>query len=268
MNEYVHGYSEREAQRLNDQATSIADLLHYDSTWPTGSMILEAGCGVGAQTQIIAPKNNQSQFVSIDISADSIAEARVKIGKTAIQNVAFNQANIFDLPFENEAFDHVFLCFVLEHLAQPEQALTELKRVLKKGGTITVIEGDHGSTYFHPDSLEARKAVQCQVLLQQQKGGDANIGRRLYPILEAVDFQAIKVSPRQVYVDDSRPELVEGFTKNTFTAMIQGIAEDAIQKQLISRQEMQHGIADLLRTASGGGTFCYTFFKAVGIKEH
>ena len=51
MNQYVHGYSEREAQRLNDQANTIAELLHYDSVWPAGSMILEAGCGVGAQTQ-------------------------------------------------------------------------------------------------------------------------------------------------------------------------------------------------------------------------
>jgi len=266
MNEYVHGYSEREAQRLNDQANSIAELLHYDSIWPAGSMILEAGCGVGAQTQIIAPKNLQSQFVSIDISPESIAEAKIKIAKAGINNVSLNQANIFNLPFDDESFDHIFLCFVLEHLSNTTQALKELKRVLKTNGTITVIEGDHGSTYFHPDSPKARKAVQCQVLLQQQKGGDANIGRRLYPILASANFEAIKVSPRQVYVDDSKPELVEGFTKNTFTAMIEGIAEDAITQQLISRQEMQKGINDLLKTAAGGGTFCYTFFKAVGVK--
>lgn len=267
MNQYVHGYSEREAQRLNDQANTIAELLHYDSVWPTGSMILEAGCGVGAQTQIIAPKNPQSQFISIDISHESIAEAKEKIAKIGIENVSLNQADIFDLPFEKESFDHIFLCFVLEHLPNPEQALIELKRVLKTNGTLTVIEGDHGSTYFHPDSQKARKAVQCQVLLQQQRGGDANIGRRLYPILESVDFQSIKVSPRQVYVDDSRPELVEGFTKNTFTAMIEGIAEDAISEQLITRKEMKRGIDDLLKTAAGGGTFCYTFFKATGIKK-
>jgi len=49
--------------------------------------------------------------------------------------------------------------------------------------------------------------------------------------------------------------------------MISGIAEDAIAEQLISRQEMQHGIDDLLKTAAGGGTFCYTFFKAIGVKK-
>ena len=77
MNQYVHGYSQREAQRLNDQANSIAALLHYDSVWPVGSMILEAGCGVGAQTKIVAPKNNQSQFISIDISSASIQDIKL-----------------------------------------------------------------------------------------------------------------------------------------------------------------------------------------------
>ena len=52
----------------------------------------------------------------------------------------------------NEPFDHVFVCFVLEHLARPVEALSILERLLRPGGTITLIEGDHGSTYFHPDS--------------------------------------------------------------------------------------------------------------------
>ena len=54
MNKYVHGYSDYEANRLHDQADSLADLLHYDSVWEKGSIILEAGCGIGAQTKIIA----------------------------------------------------------------------------------------------------------------------------------------------------------------------------------------------------------------------
>ena len=69
-----------------------------------------------------------------------------------------------------------------------------------------------------------------------------------------------------VYVDDSKPGLVEGFTKNTFTAMIEGIAETAVSKKLIGRKEMGKGINDLYKTADGGGTFCYTFFKGIGQK--
>ena len=48
--EYVHGYTEREAERLHDQAATLADLLHDDTSYPEGAAVLEAGCGVGAQT--------------------------------------------------------------------------------------------------------------------------------------------------------------------------------------------------------------------------
>jgi hypothetical protein len=70
-----------------------------------------------------------------------------------------------------------------------------------------------------------------------------------------------------VYVDDSKPELVEGFTKNTFTAMIEGIADTAISEELIKPEKMKKGISDLYKTASGGGTFCYAFFKGTGVKS-
>jgi ubiquinone/menaquinone biosynthesis C-methylase UbiE len=267
MDKYVHGYSKKEAIRLNDQANSLADLIHYDSVWLEGSKILEAGCGTGAQTKTIAPKNNKSQFISIDISGQSLSKAKTLTDSMGIDNVEFKRANIFELPFEDEYFDHIFICFVLEHLANPIEALDNLKRVLKTNGTIMVIEGDHGSTYFHPDSTSANSAIQCLVQLQKEKGGDANIGRKLYPILEQAGFKEIKVSPRQVYVDDSNPKLVEGFTKNTFKAMIQGISEEAISKGLIIPGDMEKGINDLFKTAEGGGAFCYTFFKGVGIKR-
>jgi SAM-dependent methyltransferase len=267
MNKYVHGYSDYEENRLHDQADSLADLLHYDSVWEKGSIILEAGCGIGAQTKIVAPKNRNSKFVSIDIALKSLEQAKIIANTNKINNVEFQQADIFELPFEDEYFDHIFLSYLLEHISNPVEALIRLKKVLKKEGTITVIEGDHGSTYFHPDSEAAKKAIQCQVELQKQNGGDANIGRKLYPLLNQSGFKDIKVSPRQVYVDDSNPEWVEGFTKNTFTAMIKGISKEAVSKNLISKKEFEKGIKDLNRTAEGGGTFCYTFFKGIGTKE-
>ena len=266
MSKYVHGYSVQEETRLNDQAETLAKLFHHDSFWEPGSLILEAGCGVGAQTKTIAPQNKLSKFISVDISEESVQKAKSMVLDNNIDNVEVLQADIFNLPFDDENFDHIFLCFVLEHLPNPMQALKYLKRVLKRDGTITLIEGDHGSTYFHPDSKEAQMAVQCLVDLQKQKGGDANIGRKLYPILEESGFKNIRVSPRNVYVDDSRPKWVEGFSRNTFAAMIKGISEDAVSAGLIGKAEMEKGVADLFRTADGGGTFCYTFFKAKGSK--
>ena len=67
-----------------------------------------------------------------------------------------------------------------------------------------------------------------------------------------------------MYVDDSRPALVDGFTRKTFTAMIEGVREVAIGTGLIAAERFDEGIRDLYRTAEGGGTFLYTFFKGVG----
>jgi ubiquinone/menaquinone biosynthesis C-methylase UbiE len=264
---YVHGYHPREHERLQDQAGTLVDLLHSDTAYPGGSVVLEAGCGVGAQTVTLAQRSPDARFTSIDISAESVAEAKRRIDLAGLINVEFRQADIFALPFDTECFDHIFLCFVLEHLSRPVEALVTLRSLLRAGGTITVIEGDHGSTYFHPDSPAAHAAIQCQVQLQHQAGGNALIGRQVYPMMVQADFDAIRVSPRMVYVDSSRPDLVDGFTRRTFTAMIEGIRESAIAAGIIEPEVFDAGVQALHRTTEPDGVFCYTFFKGVGEKK-
>ena len=262
---YVHGYDPREALRLQDQATTLVDLLHSDTAYPEGHTVLEAGCGVGAQTITLARNSPKALITSIDVSEISVAAARQAVQAAGLRNVTLRQADIFDLPFAPASFDHIFVCFVLEHLVQPVEALKALKGILKVGGTITVIEGDHGSTYFYPDSEFARKAIRCLVELQAKAGGNALIGRALYPLLREAGFDEVRVSPRMVYVDSSKPDLVEGFTKRTFTAMVEGVRKPSVTNGLMSEADFDRGIADLYRTAELDGVFCYTFFKAVAI---
>ena len=133
---YIHGYSQEESNRLNDQADSIADLLHWDSNWPAESRILEAGCGTGAQTKTIAQKNPECVFVSVDLSAISLDKARAMAAEYEVGNVTFRQADVMRLPYQDQHFDHIFVCFLLEHLPDPQVALLELKRVLKPRGTM------------------------------------------------------------------------------------------------------------------------------------
>ena len=264
---YVHGYDSRETRRLQDQANTLVELLHYDTSYHAGSRILEAGCGIGAQTITLARNSPNASFISIDISENSIAKAKRVIESAGFSNVQFQQADIFNLKFEPASFDHVFVCHVLEHLNRPDNALAILKSLIRVGGTITVIEGDHGSAYFYPDSEAAHTAIQCQVELQRRTGGNAMIGRELYPLLRKAGFSSLQVSPRMVYVDSSKPDLVEGFTKNTFTAMIEGIRNDALKAGIVDQDIFDKGIQDLYRTTEDDGVFCYTFFKAVAAKK-
>ena len=110
---YVHGYDPRENVRLQDQAATLEDLLHGDTAYPAGSRVLEAGCGVGAQTVLLAARSPQAEITSIDVSETSVAQARQAVAAAGFDNVALRQADIFHLPFAPGSFDHVFLCFVL-----------------------------------------------------------------------------------------------------------------------------------------------------------
>jgi SAM-dependent methyltransferase len=263
---YVHGYDPREQERLADQAGTLVELLHHDTGYPAGSTVLEAGCGVGAQTVTLAAHSPGARITSVDISAASVAEARRRVEAAGLTNVELQQADIFALPFAAGSFDHVFVCFVLEHLPRPVEALRILLALLRPGGTLTVIEGDHGSAYFHPASARADAAIACQVELQSRAGGNALIGRELYPLLVEAGLDGVRVSPRMVYVDASRPALVEGFTRRTFTAMIAGTREAAIAAGLSDAAAFDAGIRDLERTTGPDGTFSYTFFKATGTR--
>jgi len=263
---YVHGYDPRENERLRNQASSLVELLHWDTSYPAGSSVLEAGCGVGAQTLTLARNSPGARITSVDLSAASLAQAKREADAAGLTNVQFQQADIFALPHEAGCFDHVFVCFVLEHLVRPIDALDALRTVLRPGGTITVVEGDHGSAYFYPDSQAARETIRCQVELQRAAGGNAMIGRELYPLLTTAGFSEVRVSPRMVYVDSSKPELVDGFTKKTFTAMIEGVRESALEAGIVDPEMFDRGIRDLHATAGSNGVFCYTFFKAVAYR--
>ncbi|MGA7796991.1 MAG: methyltransferase domain-containing protein [Methanoregula sp.] len=262
--DYVHGYSEREAERLNDQARTLTSLLHNDTRYPAGSRVLEAGCGTGAQTVILAKNSPGAEITSIDISPESLRRAEERVRSEGIENVTFRAGDLFSLPFGPQSFDHVFVCFVLEHLPNPRRALASLRPLIRPGGTITVIEGDHGSAYFHPDSAGAQKAIRCLVDLQREAGGNALIGRELYPLLVSAGYTDVQVSPRMVYVDASRPALVDGFTRQTFTAMVDGVKKTAIGRGMMTKDAWEQAIADLERTCEPGGVFCYTFFKGTG----
>jgi SAM-dependent methyltransferase len=252
---YVHGYTEPEARRLGDQADTLAALLHDGTAYPAGSRVLEVGCGVGAQTVHLVARSPDAHLTAVDVSEASLEQARARVGP----GVEFRRADLFTLDGE---YDHLFVCFVLEHLPEPEKALTHLKTLLRPGGTITVIEGDHGSAFFHPRSENAQAAIDCLVRLQAEAGGDGLLGRRLYPLLAGAGFGDVEVEPRTVYADASKPDLVTGFTRDTFTAMVEGVGETAVARGLTDEAAWARGIADLYRTTREYGTFHYTFFKA------
>ena len=158
--DYVHGYSEREAERLNDQARTLTSLLHNDTRYPAGSRVLEAGCGTGAQTVILAKNSPGAEITSIDISPDPSADAEERVRSEGIENVTFRAGAISSASRLAHKVSTTFLSASCWNIFPIPRALASLRPLIRPGGTITVIEGDHGSAYFHPDSAGAAKGDQ------------------------------------------------------------------------------------------------------------
>jgi ubiquinone/menaquinone biosynthesis C-methylase UbiE len=130
-----------------------------------GTRLLDCGCGPGSITvdlaQVVAP----GEAVGIDQREDALAQGRALARERKIANVTFQAANVYQLPYHDGSFDVAFACAVLQHLAAPLAALTEMRRVLKTGGVIGVVDGSSTITFRYPtnpllekwDRLRARE---------------------------------------------------------------------------------------------------------------
>jgi len=263
---YVHGRSERESERLRYQASGLAAFLHRGTRYPSGSRVIEVGCGVGAQTVILLENSPGAEFTCVDVSAESLAAAKARVRTLGFPNVAFRRADIYDLPYLPGSYDHAFVCFLLEHLPDPVLALEKIRDVVRPGGTVTAIEGDHGSALFYPESRDARAVIGCLVDIQREMGGNALIGRELPHLFRDAGFIRIRVLPRPVFADGNIPRASEA-VKNIFIAMIEGVKDEAFALGKVDKKTWERGIRDLYRTTEPGGSFCYTFFKAVGVRR-
>jgi SAM-dependent methyltransferase len=264
---YVHGYSPRESERLQDQSRILENLLHDGTSFKSNEHVLEAGCGIGAQTRFLAKRNPNTIFTSVDISEDSLHQAMIMIEQDNISNVSLQKEDILELSFAEETFDHIFVCFVLEHLEEPKQALLELKRVLKTKGTLTVIEGDHGSCFWTPHSKEALAAWNALIQAQADLGHDSRIGRKLFPLLAGADFDIEYVEPRFVYADWSNPNLLDGVVNRIIVPMVHASEEQVLESKLLDKAIWENGLAELSNVGKiPEGTFFYTWFKGLAYK--
>ena len=245
----------------------MRELIHHDTVFRPGTRVLEVACSVGAQTETVAARNPESSLVSFDVAAESLQRAAQRVRAAHLTNVRLLVADLYALPFPPEVFEYAFVSYVLEHMASPLQTLLAAKNTLQPGGSLTVVEGDHGSCYFSPPNDAAQRAWNCLIEVQAKLGGDSLIGRRLYPLLCTAGFVDVTVSPRMVYADHSHPDRMDRFVAKTIVPMVEGVRQRALADGLISQAEWENGLEHLRRVAtSPDGTFCYTFFKGVARK--
>jgi protein-L-isoaspartate O-methyltransferase len=265
---YVHGYTDREIQRLMEQSLILEDLLHSGTIYAEGSKVLEVGCGVGAQTHILSRRNPGAFFHALEISEESINKARELASREGITNVEFIHSDLYEHTLESDSFDHIFVCFLLEHLHDPGIALDIFHETLRIGGTITVIEGDHGSGFWTPETNESRLAWDGLIRSQRELGHDPNIGRRIHPLLQGAGFSVTDVSPRWIYADQSNHELMDGVINQIIVPMVYSAEGQVLGSKYMDNDTWKRGLKDIANVSiHQAGTFFYTWFKGVGVKN-
>lgn len=184
---YIHGTGAAEQDRLTllNRLTN-APFLDFVGP-PAGSRVLDLGCGLGLLAAATAARTGRP-VIGVDISPAQLAKAA---GRPAVHLV---QTDAHHLPFADAVFDLAYARFVLEHVQDPASVLAGIRRVLRPGGALAVMENDISLLRFDPPCPRFDLVWSAFTVLQRQLGGDGWIGRRLHGLLLEAGFTEVVLS--------------------------------------------------------------------------
>ena len=187
---YSHGYDDSvlNSYRSRSAANSAAYLLPH---LQADMRLLDVGCGPGSISADFADVLAQGQVNAVDVSPESIAAAQAMYAR---DNLQFETASAYALPFADASFDVVHAHQVLQHLADPERALREMVRVLKPNGILAVRDTAYNSMTWQPATPALQQWLDVYQAIATHSGGNPNIGPELQRLCEAVGFTDIVTS--------------------------------------------------------------------------
>lgn len=188
-----------------------------------GTTVLDVGCGFGLESLRLARLVEPGGKVAgIDKSAAFIKEAQARAAQAKLA-IDFQVADAETLPFADAAFDVTRAERLLVYLPDPKRALDEMRRVTRKGGTVTAIEPDFGTNAINlPDCALVRRVLDHEC--------DANIPhgwlvRDLKGLMEDIGLRNISIDTRIVIFT---PDLAAAyFTETGRTAQSAGVIDQA-----------------------------------------
>jgi ubiquinone/menaquinone biosynthesis C-methylase UbiE len=204
---YIHGFTKLEQDRLYSQARVHEDAIFTTIDFSLCRQILEVGAGVGAQTQILLERYPEATIQCVDASPEQVTRARSGL-KDSIQQgrVKVAQADALHLPYPDNSFDGVFICWLLEHVQNPTGILKEAKRVLKPGGVIYCNEVFNATFYVHPYSPATLKFWFEFNDYQWSLKGDPFVGGKLANYLMAAGYQNVSTKVLTHQYDNRMPK--------------------------------------------------------------
>ncbi len=190
---YSHGHHESvlRSHRWRTAENSASFLLPHLSP---GMSLLDVGCGPGNITADLAGRLGEGRAVGIDISAEIIEMATTQYATGDRPHLSFEVADVYGLNFEEASFDVVYAHQVLQHLTKPVEALREMRRVLRPGGTLAVRDADYGTFVWSPDDPLLDRWLELYHEITGANHAEANAGRYLKSWVTSAGFESLIVS--------------------------------------------------------------------------
>jgi ubiquinone/menaquinone biosynthesis C-methylase UbiE len=249
--EYVT-YLEQTGSRLRALSRARYGLLNLNA----GDRVLDVGCGLGDDARelsaLVAPGG---KVIAIDASEAMIAEARRRSSQLS-DKVDFMVGDAHELEFADGAFAACWSERVLQHLADPARAFSQMVRVIRPGGRIVVFEPDHSTLVI--DAAD-RATTRTIVLALADAIRSSWIGRSLFGLFVANGLLDVTIIPT--------PIVSHSLSDTNALLRLDATAKAAIDRGLLSEDATSNWFADLnQREASGRFFGCLLCFAAVGTK--
>ena len=265
---YLHGYSEKERERLHRQARFLAPMVHDRLPFRRRKQLLEVGCGVGAQTEILLRQFPDLHVTGIEINDEQLAEARRFLGTVpwASENgqprYTLTKADATQLDYGPSSFDAAFLCWVLEHVGDPARVLSEVRRVLVPGSPVVCSEVLNATFFIDPYSPDTLRYWTAFNEHQLAVGGDPFVGAKLGNLLQSVGYRDVQTEVKSFHLDNRDPVERAEFLAYWSDLLLSGAPALLAAKQV--EQSVVDGMAkELARVARDpNSVFFYAFIQA------
>jgi ubiquinone/menaquinone biosynthesis C-methylase UbiE len=173
---YTHGHHES-VLRSHSWRTIANSAGYLEAYLRPGLRILDVGCGPGTITAEMADRvGEEGAVVGIDAAAEVIARASETMSRS---NLTYAVEDVYALDADNDSFDIVHAHQVLQHLADPVAALTEMRRVCRPGGLVAARDSDYPTMAWHPQPPELTEWLALYVSVTRANGGHPEAGRLL-----------------------------------------------------------------------------------------
>jgi ubiquinone/menaquinone biosynthesis C-methylase UbiE len=206
---YKFGQFEKNAEeleRLKLQATIAIDV--EKEVWSAAGLkpgmdVLDLACGPGFTACELARFIGEAGHVTgMDINEELIAVAHQAKASEGIEHVSFQTGNLYDPDLPEKSYDFIYARFVFQHLDRPTLALANIRKLLKPGGILCILDIDDNWTSFSPHSDAFVRFIRKAGAGQRRKGGNRLIGSQLFGLLSNAGFEQVSTRIRPITTED------------------------------------------------------------------